>query len=58
MLPREIASRPWGGSFGLAPGLLLVAETVSQDGKNAKWFKARVISVRQPIALFFAGSGA
>jgi hypothetical protein len=52
MLPREIASRPRSGSFGLAPGL----NTISQDWKNAKWFKARVIGVRQCIALFSLGS--
>jgi hypothetical protein len=52
VLPREIALRPRSGGFGLAPGL----NTVSQDWKNAKWFKARVIDVRQRIALFSLGS--
>ena len=35
---------------------LLLAETGSHGGENAKWFKARVMAVRQRIALFLLGS--
>jgi hypothetical protein len=37
------------------PQLLPIAAAVSQGGKNAKWFKARVIAVRQCIPSPCAG---